>query len=416
MNLCMKAHFKKYNLGNVFTIVKPDPDPKDFKTVNLYEHYGTVTANKVAASNEWHATMTENLHNNWFVQNLKLTKEWFSNNSEEDLTTKVYETHLTYPITQQGRPLIFKLVMDTLQNNTADAAMCLINVVKNLKITDYDGKDVTKVVSLMRSMVCCLSNLTDENGKSALPEDFADTLLDVFKTSSVDEFTQLFTHYANMTKIADFQSGTKSKCPSIETLLTFAETQCCHLYSTDQWSGVVTKVQETAFVSSGDAKSNTCFNCGGNHVLNDCPKPQNEARVKANKKIFYDNKKRSNNRSGHSGRGAGGGGGCKKSKWSPPTEDEKKNWSCRNIDGKPHYCHFKTKRCKLVDKPDIEGPPVTGANVAGTGGNGFPPPHGSDNNANPGNTGGLPAAKQVAIANTAKTMEECFRGLLSQIK
>jgi hypothetical protein len=40
---------------------------------------------------------------------------------------------------ERGGPLFFKLLMDLLQNNSTEAAEYLVNVVKNLKITNFDG-------------------------------------------------------------------------------------------------------------------------------------------------------------------------------------------------------------------------------------------------------------------------------------
>ena len=45
--------------------------------------------------------------------------------------------------------MFFKIIMVILQNNSEEATVYLINIVKGLKLTDFDGEDVTKVVSLM---------------------------------------------------------------------------------------------------------------------------------------------------------------------------------------------------------------------------------------------------------------------------
>ena len=144
-----RAHHLKYDLHDVFTIVKPDPDPTKFAFVDLYVDYSKVTEEEVAASNEWYATMTEDPDNKWFLQNLKLTHEHLANNAEDGLVTKINETYFTYPIEQHGGPLFFKLMLDILQNNSEEAATYLITMVKHLKITDFDGENINKVVSLI---------------------------------------------------------------------------------------------------------------------------------------------------------------------------------------------------------------------------------------------------------------------------
>jgi hypothetical protein len=50
------------------------------------------------------------------------------------------KTYLSYPEDDRGGPLFFKLLMDLLQNNSAEAAEYLVNVVKNLKIMNFPVK------------------------------------------------------------------------------------------------------------------------------------------------------------------------------------------------------------------------------------------------------------------------------------
>jgi hypothetical protein len=64
----------------------------------------------------------------------------------------------------------------------AEAAEYLVNVVKNLKITNFLGEDVRKV-SLICGAVKRLMNLKDATGQLALPKDLPEKLLDVFQTS-----------------------------------------------------------------------------------------------------------------------------------------------------------------------------------------------------------------------------------------
>ena len=104
----MQSHHLKYDMHDVFTVVKPDVDPSKFKFVNLYEDYAQVSAEEVAASNEWYA-MTEDPENKWFLQNFKLTREHLANNSEDSLVTKVNKTYYTYPVECRGGPLFFKI-------------------------------------------------------------------------------------------------------------------------------------------------------------------------------------------------------------------------------------------------------------------------------------------------------------------
>jgi hypothetical protein len=152
-----RAHHIKYDMHDVFTIVKPNTDITKHEFVNLYENYSMLTTEEVATSNEWYATMTEDPDNKHFLQNLKLTYEHLNINTNDNLVSKINETYFSYPDEQRGGPLFFKITMDSLQNNSEESAEYLISTVKSLKLTNFDGENVEKVVSLIRGAV---------NGKS----------------------------------------------------------------------------------------------------------------------------------------------------------------------------------------------------------------------------------------------------------
>jgi hypothetical protein len=180
----MKENHIKFDLHDVFKVVMVDPeDPyKVLKTVDLYTDYGSIEVSDVAASNRFYSTMLRN-PNGAISENLKVTLEYLVNNTDKNLVLKINETCLAHPVEERGGPLFFKLwLMDLLQNNSAEAAEYLVNVVKNLKISNFDGENVLKVVSLIRGAVKRLTNLKDARGQSALPTDLADHLLDVFQT------------------------------------------------------------------------------------------------------------------------------------------------------------------------------------------------------------------------------------------
>jgi hypothetical protein len=84
-----RAHHVKYDMHDVFTIVKPDNDITKYEFVNLYENYSMLTTDEVATSNEWYSTMTEDPANKHFLQNLKLTQEHLINNTNDNLVSKI---------------------------------------------------------------------------------------------------------------------------------------------------------------------------------------------------------------------------------------------------------------------------------------------------------------------------------------
>ena len=56
-------------------------------------YHPSLTATDIAQNNACYATMTENTHWKYFLQNIKLTHEYLVNNTEETLVTEVNETY-----------------------------------------------------------------------------------------------------------------------------------------------------------------------------------------------------------------------------------------------------------------------------------------------------------------------------------
>jgi hypothetical protein len=330
----MKENHIKFDLHDVFKIVLINPKNPYviLKTVDLYTDYGSLEVSDVASSNRFYSTM---LHdpNNAINENLKVTLEYLVNNTNENLVLKINETYLSYPVEERGGPLFFKLLMDLLQNNSAEAAEYLVNVVKHLKISNFDGENILKVVSLIRGAVKRLTNLKDATGQSALPKDLANHLLDVFQTLSVNDFNSLFKHFRLQSQIATFHSKSAAGTPTIDEILQFAETQYHLMKSTGKWTGVSAKANKTVFLLALQAATTTgtkftiCFNCGGAHSFKQCPKPVDKARIKANRKIFKDQRKKTATTGSNKSSGTPSPSALPTGKFSPPTETEKQNKS-----------------------------------------------------------------------------------------
>jgi hypothetical protein len=189
--------------------------------------------------------------------------------------------------------------------------------------------------------------------------------------------------------------------------------------STRKWTGVHAKANKTIFLSALQAATNhgqkftICFNCGGSHSFQNCPKPANQVRIKANKKIFRDQRKKAKTPSPALSKG--GGTYTKPAvagKFSPPTEEEKKNKNQCLIDGKLYYFHYKTKRWNLVKELNPPGLSTTVVHPAADVYTAFPTL--ADNP--PGNLTPviLNQTRDLAIANAARQIKMTFQGLLSQ--
>ena len=251
----MQTHHKNYDLHDVFKIVKyDDANMHKIETdqVDLYENYASVTEEEVARSNKWYNTMIDGDEGLYIRQNLNLTAEYLHKACEPSLERKVKETYNTYSPEEQGGPLFFKILMDTLQNNSEEASLYLINMVKQLNISKLDGKNVATANTLIRSALSRLTNLKDENGKSRMPDDMYKSLIKVYQTSSVAEFNETFALLEKQQRISMNLKKVKQGLTTeltIDELVQLAENTYNQLCQTNQWSGVKNKQNETSFVA-----------------------------------------------------------------------------------------------------------------------------------------------------------------------
>ena len=88
----------KYELHDVFTVVKPHQDPNYFETVNLYTDFPSLATAEFAQSNVWYKPITEDPHCKYFLHDIKQMNECLVHNPKEKLVTKVNEIYLSYQL------------------------------------------------------------------------------------------------------------------------------------------------------------------------------------------------------------------------------------------------------------------------------------------------------------------------------
>jgi hypothetical protein len=130
----LKSHFVKYNVDDVFSIVAPIEANGVVglipKYIDLFTGYSKLTNTKVAASNKWYC---ENTVEEYYCQNLQLTFDFYENNCTKGLWDK-------------GGPLLFIIMMKKLQSHDS-AVQYLINSVKNLKISNFEGENASMALA-----------------------------------------------------------------------------------------------------------------------------------------------------------------------------------------------------------------------------------------------------------------------------
>jgi hypothetical protein len=267
----VKQHFVRYDMHDVFTMlsVKEDGrtiDPDHEK--NLFEDYVTLSEEDVAKSNAW--------YNTWpsaetYPQNLQLTYEFLQNHMTEELWEKCLKTFETYDEDQLGGPLLFVIMVRTLQSDTEAAVQYLQESVQGLKITNFDGENVSRVISLIRGAYKRLKGV----GQNKVPEEFPKWLVTIFQISTVPEFNEVFENVQRNAELAEMGPTRKPEWPNVESILRLATNRYLDLCATDKWTGITTKGTQSIFQAvHGGQSEPICWNCSQKgHRFNDCPKP-----------------------------------------------------------------------------------------------------------------------------------------------
>ena len=230
----------KFDMKDVFSLLKTSSSPP----VNLLSLFAGVTEGDVRSSNEFYNKYGQD----YDLQNLHWSAELLENSCDQDLLDKISERLISVPHLQRGGPLSFFFAMEEITSSTTDAVRTMERRVTSLKLTDFQGENVSTVVSQLRSAISRLTFL----GK--LPHDIVPKLLDVFQSSSVPAFNDVFKFVALQNKIGQATTLTHAK------ILVLASTTFRELVEKNEWSG------------NKKSSSLVCFKCGKDgHIIKDCP-------------------------------------------------------------------------------------------------------------------------------------------------
>jgi hypothetical protein len=354
-----ERHFRAYDLHDIFLIVFPEKDSSGNvlptmvpgKSVqNLFKTYGVLSLEDVQASNEWYRRYPTD---SWYGDNMGLTYEYLKTHMASDLWTKVNEEYSRLPAATRGGPLLLYLMIKHLVAANDAVAVGLVKILDTVKISTYKGEDVCTVVSHLRALLARLKSLRRRDAAGheidLVPLDITRKLYKIFQSSSCDTFNRYFSDQERSEYGASLVKG-PSAWSSTDYVLSLAENLYRDLCADHEWHGK--NANKATFPAIKDAAKATaflsqlkCHNCGGPHVLNDCTKPLDEARIKANRtrvKAIRQVAKQGSSSNSNSSHGT-----STKKKWPPPPKKGEKNRTI--IDGKDHFYHFKSKKWLPVD-------------------------------------------------------------------
>ena len=306
-----RQHCNQYDIGETLTIVVPDdvertPDISE-QTFDLLVDYpklqADIVANSCAYYNIWAAAK-------YVGQNMGLIFKLMQNNTEEHLWNKCLEEYEEYELVQQGGPLMFFLILRKIQNVSEDAIQHLRSQLEKLKISKSAGENVENTVSLVKSTHRILKSASTLY-HNYVPDDFPKTILQIFQTTSIPEFNEAFAEEERSAQRKADKSGGMPVWPDISEITSLATNTYQRLKNTGHWVKpkpassfklALKEKQEKDRLylqfkeDNGKTKYHKkkvrlppkCWNCGGKHSLHECTEPQDEARIKKNKREFYE--------------------------------------------------------------------------------------------------------------------------------
>jgi hypothetical protein len=185
----VQDHLTKYDVHGVFDIVNAlNPSQEitfDGTKGNLFNQHSTITTAQVARSNEWYRRWPKGME---YQNNLRLSADFLQKNTSEALWEKCMEAQALYPKSQHGGPLLFIILMKKIQSNTEDAVHYLIERIRQLKLTQFDGENVDRAISMLRGARMRLTH-----SRKGVPDDLGIWILKIFYrrqrcTSSMNSF------------------------------------------------------------------------------------------------------------------------------------------------------------------------------------------------------------------------------------
>ena len=395
----LEKHFATYDLGDTNIIVQPvdllnSPTLKT-ETFNLTQDYPKLSPDVVAMSNAYYNMWSAE---DYISSNLELTYEVMQKNTEERLFNKCLEDYDRYHPMQQGGPLMFSLVMSRIHNESEKHMEHLKKKVEALKISTVEGEDVDEAISLIESAYTLFQSCSTSS-LSRIPAEWEKTLLNIFQTTSVSEFNNVFAKILSDHRTDADMKGIQPTFPSHFELVKLASRTYQRIKFSNRWD-VPKSAKSKAYcakTNNGDApaalttlRKIKCWNCDvEGHHANDCTKPRNEQLFEKNKKAYA----RNNNKSGK----------------SKPKR--------RKIDGKPHILNKKgvyvldqakvqaqkkTKEATAKSNDDKIAAAIASLTAASTPGTSAPP-----TSATP------PSSEPVMIRAPAHSVQDVLRGLLS---
>ena len=281
---------KESDMIDVFKIPVGDYDTDGMPVlaaieVDLLIKSQSVTLADVRKANHFYSTLGQDYH----LENIQWSGKKILNSCSDALKDKIMEATAHLPNSEQGGPTFWKVLMDLVIATSETAMRRIINKIATVKLSDFNGEDVTQCATFLRSSYTLLKN------HDRIPVDMIYLLFQTLRECSTPYFVRRveYCEQNRLSKIGGYD------LISYEDLLNEFQILYADLIGRNGWEAKTTENQGSAF---NVERKLSCWNCGADgHGITDCSKPRNEADIEKRKKLWQ------SSRNVQTGRGNGRG-------------------------------------------------------------------------------------------------------------
>ena len=327
----IEKHCIKYDIDDVYTIVEPidvmNSPEISTTTYNIFVDYATLHPSQVAVSNAWYRLWVKEPA---IRENLSIGYDLFKNLTDGDLWMKSNTQYNDFAQIQQGAPLILFFILKRILDVSENSLKNLEKRFRTFKITKIKGENIEEVVTLLKSIHSVLLQCsTDEH--TYVPQDFDETLLKIFQTSSVKTFNDIFDFELKQARHQADKNSARAVFPTAIQTYELALNTYNRLTGPGddyQWCKAGRQNAILHYKVRGDPNDGPpCYNCGRHGCRPAiCPDEPDDARIAENRaKAAAARKERSRGRGRPSNRESGKGSNNKNRRRDSKGRPLKKN-------------------------------------------------------------------------------------------
>ena len=216
-------------MGQVFDIYGPRQGTMIWeKKGNLLENFTLFKPEQVQQS----VRFIKEYGDEHLIWGMTLTFQLIEDSCASELRQRVSEHLLSVPDIEQGGPTYFALAMSHVASSNYAASVSLMDKINNIRIRDYPGNDVEKIVGFLRGALKRLENCNQT------PPDLIMRLLKIFQTAENYKFNNFFAMWYSQlvtTLELDNTKSTLEELVTAEQILNVANRQYTTMIQDGTW-------------------------------------------------------------------------------------------------------------------------------------------------------------------------------------